>query len=71
MKKIKPKKKSKIAEFIAENQAENVKNPKIEILSKITEIKNIANSSLLKNNYDDAIKYSEKIIRFAIKYNMD
>jgi tetratricopeptide (TPR) repeat protein len=69
MKKIKQKGKS--PEGKVEDHTEIIKNPKIEVLLKISDLKNVANSSLLEGDYDDAIKYSEKIIRLAIKHNMD
>jgi hypothetical protein len=71
MKKNKVKRKAKESGILTEDQSDSFKNPKIEILSKISDLKNFANSSLLENNYDNAIKYSEKIIRLAIKHNMD
>ncbi|NHJ24898.1 MAG: hypothetical protein EAX89_10000 [Candidatus Lokiarchaeota archaeon] len=71
MKKSKIPHKLKKAEVNTEDQEDLLKNPKIEILSKISDLKNIANSSLLETDYDNAIKYSEKIIRLAIKHNMN
>ncbi len=71
MKKSKITHKLKKAEVNTEEQEDPLKNPKIEILSKISDLKNIANSSLLENDYNNAIKYSEKIIRLAIKHNMN
>jgi hypothetical protein len=69
MKKIKHKAGDSVPK--AERKAETVKNPKIEVLFKISDLKNVATSSLLENNYDDAINFSEKIIRLAIKNDMD
>ena len=69
MKKIKSK--DIDADLNEEEHLESEINPKIELLSKISNLKNFANDSLLQNDYDKAIGYSEKIIRLAIKHNID
>ena len=69
MKKIKSK--DIDADLNEEEHLESDINPKIELLSKIGNLKNFANDSLLQNDYDKAIGYSEKIIRLAIKHNID
>ena len=71
MKKTKFKSKAIDADLDEEEHLESGINPKIELLSKIGNLKNFANDSLLQNDYDKAIGYSEKIIRLAIKHNID
>lgn len=56
---------------IDEQQQKAIKNPRIETLSEIVEIIDLANDCLMKNDYDKAINYSEKVIRLAIKSNFD
>lgn len=48
-----------------------IRNPQLEIISEIMELKIMAENSLLNSNFDEAISYSEKVIRLAIKNNMD
>ena len=48
-----------------------IKNPRLETLSEIVELIELANDSLMKSDYDKAINYSEKVIRLAIKSNFD
>ena len=71
MKKTKIKSKDIDVDLNEEEHLESDINPKIELLSKIGNLKNFANDSLLQNDYDKAIGYSEKIIRLAIKHNID
>ena len=71
MKKTKIKSKDIDVDLNEEEHLESGINPKIELLSKIGNLKNFANDSLLQNDYDKAIGYSEKIIRLAIKHNID
>lgn len=71
MKKTKIKSKAIDADLNEEAHLESDINPKIELLSKIGNLKNFANDSLLQNDYDKAIGYSEKVIRLAIKHNID
>ncbi len=47
------------------------KNPQIDTLSKIVELSDLAEGSLMKGVYDDAIYYSEQVIRLAIENNVD
>ncbi len=54
-----------------QQQQKTIKNPRFETLSKIVELINIANDSYMKMDYDNAINYSEKIIRLAIASNFD
>lgn len=71
MKKTKNKSKDLDVDLNAEEHLESGINPRIELLSKIGNLKNFANDSLLQNDYDKAIGYSEKVIRLAIKHNID
>ena len=48
-----------------------LRNPKLDIISEINNMKIVEENYLLNANYDDAINYAEKIIRLAIKNNMD
>ncbi len=52
-------------------QQKTIKNPRLEALSKIVELIDIANDSYMKMDYDKAITYSEKVIRLAIKSNSE
>ena len=52
-------------------QKKATKSPRIETLSKIVELIDLANDSLMRSDYDKAINYSEKVIRLAIKSNFD
>ena len=54
-----------------QQQQEKIKNPRLEALSKIVELIDIANDSYMKMDYDNAINYSEKIIRLAITSNFE
>ena len=54
-----------------ENSYNPIKNPQIETISKIVELNDLAEGSLMKGDYDDAIYYSEKVIRLAIENGMD
>ena len=54
-----------------QQQQKTIKNPRLETLSKIVELINIANDSYMKMDYDNAINYSEKIIRLAITSNLE
>ena len=65
------KKKKERKKDIEQLQQKDIKNPRLEALSEIVELINIANSSLMKSDYDKAISYSEKVIRLAIKSNFD
>jgi len=56
---------------IDEQQKKAIKNPRIETLSEIVELIDLANDSLMKSDYDKAINYSEKVIRLAVKSNLD
>ncbi len=56
---------------IDEQQKKAIKNPRIETLSEIVELIDLANDSLMKSDYDKAINYSEKVIRLAIKSIFD
>ncbi|HUW88915.1 MAG TPA: hypothetical protein VMV43_00195 [Candidatus Nanopelagicaceae bacterium] len=56
---------------IDQPQKKTIKNPRLETLSEIVELIDLANDSLMKSDYDKAINYSEKVIRLAIKSNFD
>ncbi len=56
---------------IEQRQQKTIKNPRLEALSKIVELIDIANDSYMKMDYDNAINYSEKVIRLAIKSNFE
>jgi len=56
---------------IDQEQKKAIKNPRLEALSEIVELIDIANDSYMKMDYDKAITYSEKVIRLAIKSNFD
>ena len=43
-----------------------LRNPKLDIISEINNMKIVEENYLLNANYDDAINYAEKIIRLAI-----
>ena len=48
-----------------------IKNPRLETLSEIVELIDIANDYYMKMDYDNAINTSEKIIRLAITSNFE
>jgi hypothetical protein len=54
-----------------QQQQKTIKNPRLETLSKIVELIDIANDYYMKMDYDNAIDYSEKIIRLAITSNFE
>jgi len=54
-----------------QQQQEKIKNPRVETLSEIVELIDLANDSYMKMDYDKAINYSEKVIRLAIKSNFE
>ena len=54
---------------IDEQQKKAIKNPHIQL--QIVELIDLANDSLMKSDYDKAINYSEKVIRLAVKSNLD
>ena len=56
---------------IEQRQQKTIKNPRLEALSEISELINDANDSYMKMDYDNAINYSEKVIRLAIKSNFE
>ena len=60
----KAKKKSKDREKHHENL--NLKDQVVKFLSKVDDLKFLAQKSLMEGNYDDAIHNAEKIIRLAI-----
>ena len=47
-------------------QQKAIKNPRLETLSEIVELIDVANDYYMKMDYDNAINTSEKIIRLAI-----
>jgi len=69
-KKLKKKEKSR-KNFEQKEGDIQIKNPQLDTISKIMEFKLKAENSLLSGNFDEAISYSEKVIRLAIKNNMD
>ena len=71
MKKKDKKQKVKKVKLDQEDSYIPIKNPQIETLSKIVELRNLAEGSLMKGIYDDAIHYSEQVIRLAIENRMD
>ncbi len=71
MKKKDKKKKVKKSKLDQEDSYIPIKNPQIETLSKIVELRDLAEGSLMKGVYDDAIQYSEQVIRLAIENGMD
>ncbi len=71
MKKKKKKQKVKKSKLDQEDSYIPIKNPQIETLSKIVELRDLAEGSLMKGVYDDAIQYSEQVIRLAIENGMD
>lgn len=56
---------------IDQEQKKAIRNPRIETLSEIVELIELANNSYMKSDYDKAINYSEKVIRLAIKSKFD
>ena len=71
MKKKDKKQKVKKGKLDQEDSYVPIKNPQIEALSKIVELSDLAEGSLMKGVYDDAISYSEQVIRLAIENGMD
>ena len=71
MKKKDKKQKVKKGKLVQEESYIPIKNPQIETLSKIVELSDLAEGSLMKGVFDDAIYYSEQVIRLAIKNGMD
>jgi len=71
MKKKDKKQKIKKSKLDQEDSNIPIKNPQIETLSKIVELNALAEGSLIKGVYDDAIYYSEQVIRLAIENGMD
>ena len=71
MKKKGKKQKVKKGKLVQEESYIPIKNPQIETLSKIVELGDLAEGSLMKGVFDDAIYYSEQVIRLAIKNGMD
>lgn len=63
-------KKGKLKELKQENNGTFIKNSQFDTISKIDELKILAEGCLLNKDYDNAVNYSEKIIRIAIKTNM-
>lgn len=71
MKKKDKKQKVKKSKLVQEENYIPTKNPQIETLSKIVELSDLAEGSLMKGVFDDAIYYSEQVIRLAIENSMD
>jgi len=71
MKKKDKKQKVKKGKLVQEENNIPTKNPQIETLSKIVELSDLAEGSLMKGVFDDAIYYSEQVIRLAIENSMD
>ena len=71
MKKKDKKQKVKKGKLEQEDSYIPIKNPQIETLSKIVELSDLAEGSLMKGVYDDAIIYSEQVIRLAIENDME
>jgi hypothetical protein len=71
MKKKDKKKKVKKGKLAQEDSYIPTKNSQIETLSKIVELSDLAKGSLMKGVFDDAIYYSEQVIRLAIENGMD
>lgn len=71
MKKKDKKQKEKKGKLVQEESYIPIKNPQIETLSKIRELSDLAEGSLMKGVFDDAIYYSEQVIRLAIENGMD
>ncbi len=71
MKKKDKKQKVKKGKLEQEDSHIPIKNPQIETLSKIVELSDLAEGSLMKGVYDDAIIYSEQVIRLAIENDME
>ena len=61
------KKEKKQKKKIDQEQKKVIRNPRIEIVELIE----LANDSFMRRNYDNAINYSEKVIRLAIKSKFD
>ena len=61
------KKEKKQKKKIDQEQKKVIRNPRIEIVELIE----LANDSFMRCNYDNAINYSEKVIRLAIKSKFD
>jgi len=71
MKKKDKKQKVKKGKLVQDESYIPIKNPQIETLSKIVELSDLAEGSLMKGVYDDAIIYSEQVIRLAIENDME
>jgi hypothetical protein len=65
------KKKTRKRENKEEKENIQIKNPRLNVISKIMDLKILAESCLLNSKFDKAILYSEKIIRLAIKNSME
>ncbi|MFX1316176.1 MAG: hypothetical protein ACFE9T_09955 [Promethearchaeota archaeon] len=70
-------KKKKSKKIIQEDQFEQEmnessnKNLQLDMISEINDLKFLAESCLLNNNYDKAVNYAEQIIRKAIKMGVE
>ncbi|MFX0019911.1 MAG: hypothetical protein ACFFBT_15620 [Promethearchaeota archaeon] len=71
MKKILKKKTIKEKEIKSEGEKIAIRNPKFDALSDIDDMKILEENCLLNANYEEAINYAEKVIRLAIKNEMD
>ncbi|MFX0025863.1 MAG: hypothetical protein ACFE8M_05565 [Candidatus Hermodarchaeota archaeon] len=71
MKKIIRKKTIKKKEIESEEEKVSIRDPKFDALSDIDDMKILEESCLSNGNYEDAISYAEKVIRLAIKNEMD
>ncbi|MBY8980699.1 MAG: hypothetical protein KGD72_09925 [Candidatus Lokiarchaeota archaeon] len=56
---------------IDQEQKKVIRNPRIETLSEIVELIELANDSFMRRDYNKAINYSEKVIRLAINSKFD
>ncbi|MFX0057516.1 MAG: hypothetical protein ACFE85_17915 [Candidatus Hodarchaeota archaeon] len=65
------KKKTKKKEKNDEKEYNQIENPQLNVISKIMELKLMAEDRLLNSKFDEAIRYSEKIIRLAIENDME
>ncbi len=68
--KKKKKQKKKINKIIEDIKTEKEKMGKFEALSKIEDLKVMAQNSTLHGNFDDAINNAEQIIILAVKFDM-
>lgn len=66
-------KKQKVKKIKLEQEEINFpnKNPQRDTISKIVELSDLAEGCLMKGVYDDAISYSEQVIRLAIENGVD